>query len=164
MKKTVIAKRVGLGLILAFGLMLARPPVLKAALNAYIKIQGIDGESDDRDHEKWSDLLSFSWGTGHSSDASKTAGGGGAEKVVPGNITITKAVDRTSPKLADLKRKGITITSVIVDTERKDGKPGREITTLKHVKIASLAVGAGGKTEKVRFAYQSYSVVYTSSK
>lgn len=164
MKKTIIAKRVGLGLLLAFGLVLARPPVLKAALNAFIKIQGIEGESDDRHHEKWIDLDSFSWGASRSSDASKSAGNSGAETPVPGYIVITKDVDRTSPKLADLNRKGTTITSVIVDTERKDGKPGREITTLKQVKLASLSVGAGGKTEKVKFAYQSYSVVYTSSK
>jgi type VI secretion system secreted protein Hcp len=163
MKRKLITKRIGLALLLAFGLMLARPPVVKAAFNAYIKIQGIDGESDNRDHEKWSDLLSFSWGTSHSADASKAAGSGGAEKAVPGDITITKAVDRASPKLADFKAKGTTIPSMTVDTPRTDGKQGREITTLKNVKIISATVSADGKTEKVKFSYRSYRVVFTSS-
>jgi len=46
---------------------------------------------------------------------------------------------------------------------RKDGKPGREITTLKNVKIVSVTVAADGKTEKVKFAYQSYRLVFTAS-
>jgi type VI secretion system secreted protein Hcp len=163
MKKTEKAIWVGRILLVAFGLMLARPPLVRGALNAFIKIEGIEGESRDDGHEKWIDVLSFSWGMSRSAEASTSTGSGGAEKAVPGDITITKAIDRASPNLADFRTKGKIITSMIVDTVRKDGKPGREITTLKNVKIVSVTVGADGKTEKVKFAYQSYRLVFTAS-
>jgi len=51
MKKAEKAIWVGRILLVAFGLMLARPPLVRGALNAFIKIEGIEGESRDDGHE-----------------------------------------------------------------------------------------------------------------
>jgi type VI secretion system secreted protein Hcp len=142
--------------------MLARPPLVRGAVGGFIKIAGIDGESEDRYHSNWIDVIRWSWGASRSEEESQAASSGG-EKAVPGDITISKAVDKASPKLAELKSKQKIIPSMIVDVPRRDGKPGRVITTLKNVKVVSSTVSADGKTDKVKFAYQSYRVVFTGA-
>jgi type VI secretion system secreted protein Hcp len=132
------------GLFFILGMMLARPALTGAGTGAFMKIQGVDGESNDRDHEKWIIIESFSWGVARTSSAA-----------APGDITITKAVDRASPKLAEYRAKGSGFPEVIVDTPRTDGKPGYITYTLKNVKIVSITPGGGGKTEKIKLAYQS---------
>jgi type VI secretion system secreted protein Hcp len=135
----------GLVLLLVFGTMLARPALISAGGKAYAKIQGIPGESTDRDYKDWIIIESFSWGVARASSAA----------AVPGDITITKAVDRSSPKLAECLTKGSNFPEVIISSQRTDGKPGYVIYTLKNVKIVSITAGPGGKTEKLKFAYQS---------
>jgi type VI secretion system secreted protein Hcp len=54
----------------------------------FLKIDGIDGDSKDKEHDKWIDILNWSWGAHHPSSM-QTGGGtsGGSAQVEQINIT-----------------------------------------------------------------------------
>ena len=68
--------------------------------SAYIKFDGVDGESKDTAHQNWSEIVAFSQAMHLPSDgatgAARRAGG-----VVLEDIVIVKQVDKSSPKLAE---------------------------------------------------------------
>lgn len=93
-------------------------------MGLYVKFDGIDGESEDKDHKNWSDAISFSQSSG-------TAGGGqvGVSRNVGdaqlSDITITKVLDKAGPKLFEALANGkiipkiqIHVTSNFVDSGR----------------------------------------------
>lgn len=74
----------------------AEPPVHSCA---YIKFDGIDGESQDKDHKDWSEIVSFSQPIHRPSsgtDISRRRG-----DVVVEDIVVVKEIDKASPKLAE---------------------------------------------------------------
>ena len=164
MRKKENAKRIMLALFLALGLFLVYPALVRAKVDVFLKIDGLPGESTSPGHDEWIDAWDSLYGQSMPEDESKSAGVAGIEQAIPGVLTITKQVDGTSPKLAEFVAKGRVIPSMILDAPRKDGKPGRVITTMKNAKIVSLTASADRRSEKVKFAYQSYRVDFTSTR
>jgi len=68
------------------------------AYDAFLKLDGIKGESMDAKHKGEIDIMSFSWGVAQTGTHG-TGGGGGAGKVSVHDITITKKTDAASPLL-----------------------------------------------------------------
>lgn len=62
---------------------------------AFIKFDGVDGESTDEKHRDWIVVDSFSFGL----RGPTSGGGGGAGKAVFHDITVTKSIDKSSPIL-----------------------------------------------------------------
>jgi type VI secretion system secreted protein Hcp len=71
---------------------------LVALFDAFLKLDGIKGESVDAKHKGEIDIMSFSWGMSQTG-VSGTGGGGGAGKVKVHDLTITKRTDAASPLL-----------------------------------------------------------------
>ena len=69
-----------------------------ALFDAFLKIDGIKGESADAKHKGEIDIESFSWGLDQAG-TSVTGGGGGAGKVKVHDFSITKKTDASSPLL-----------------------------------------------------------------
>ncbi len=74
------------------------------AFDAFLKIDGIDGESTVQGYEKWIELLSFSWGVAASETAGGPAGGGGggggaAGRASPKAFSFMKLTDSASPNI-----------------------------------------------------------------
>jgi type VI secretion system secreted protein Hcp len=69
-----------------------------ALFDAFLKLDGIKGESADAKHKGEIDIMSFSWGMSQTG-VSATGGGGGAGKVKVHDFTITKKTDAASPLL-----------------------------------------------------------------
>jgi len=69
-----------------------------ALFDAFLKIDGIKGESADAKHKGEIDVMSFSWGM-EQTGISATGGGGGAGKVKVHDLQITKKTDASSPLL-----------------------------------------------------------------
>jgi type VI secretion system secreted protein Hcp len=68
---------------------------------AYLKLDGLDGESKDKGHEKWIKIESVSWGVHRSihegaRDEQRQRGHTTAQDIV-----IVRQVDKTSPKLME---------------------------------------------------------------
>jgi type VI secretion system secreted protein Hcp len=122
-----------------------------AAVDYFLKIDGIKGESQDKSHKDEIDVSSFSWGMAQQGTAMK-GGGMGAGKVAVTDLKIIKEVDAASPKLFDACATGKHIASVKL-TCRKAGGSAIEYYTVTltdvlissvHQHIPELSVAASG--------------------
>jgi type VI secretion system secreted protein Hcp len=88
--------------------------------------------------------------------------GRGAGKVAVHDISITKFVDKASPKLFETLSRGVHIPKVTI-LVRKTGKVYLQYT-LTNVSITSIQLGGGGGSapqENVTFNYGSLEIHYT---
>jgi type VI secretion system secreted protein Hcp len=69
-----------------------------ALFDAFLKLDGIKGESADAKHKGEIDITSFSWGLSQTG-IQATGGGGGAGKVAFQDISFIKKTDASSPLL-----------------------------------------------------------------
>ena len=68
------------------------------AVDYFLQITGIPGESSDAKHKDWLDVDSWSWGETQSGTA-QSGGGAGAGKVVIQDFHFVTKVSKASPKL-----------------------------------------------------------------
>lgn len=78
--------------------------------------EDIKGESTDKDHKDWIVLNSFDWGVTNS--ARQSSSGGGSGKVTFSDLTITKPVDTSSPKLLQATSSGTHFSEAKLDVTR----------------------------------------------
>src|SRR5690606_28022874 len=88
-----------------------------AAVDMYLKIEGIDGESTDKNHKDWIEVQSFSWGMSNSASLS-TGGGTGVGKAQFIDLKIGKNLDRASPNLFLHGAQGRHIPEVVLVLRR----------------------------------------------
>ena len=117
----------------------------------FIKFDGIDGESQDKDHKSWSDLLSFSWGL-HKAGAGTTGQTRRRGVVTVEDVVVTKQVDKSSPKLAE----GVCLGKIFPKVEIHDTTTygdGARATFLKYelknVMVSSHNISAAGGGDAV---------------
>ena len=67
------------------------------AFDAYLKLDGVEGEATRQGNEKQISLESFSWGAHN--PRSPVGTGAGAGRVEVSNFTVSKKTDKSSPKL-----------------------------------------------------------------
>lgn len=118
---------------------------------AYIKFDGVDGESLDKDHSKWSDIQSFSQGM-HQPGASATGAARRRGDVIIDALHVSKELDKASPKLAEAVCKGKVFPKVEIHLTGSTSDSGR--TTyyayeLKNVLVSSYNIGGSGQSEQV---------------
>lgn len=116
-----------------------------AAVDYFLKIDTIPGESQDSKHKNEIQLESFSFG-GSQSGSFASGGGGGAGKVQMQDMHFTKYVDKASPKLMLACANGEHIKSAIL-TVRKAGKDQQEYmkVTISDCLVSSFQTsGASG--------------------
>lgn len=116
------------------------------AVDMFIQIDGVKGESMDHKHKGEIDVLSWSWsmtqsGTFH------VGGGGGSGKVNIGDLVFTKWVDKSSPNLMQICCEGEHIPSALL-TIRKAGKNPLEYMKITFEKLLVSAVTTGGEALK----------------
>jgi|SRR5208282_5651198 len=99
-----------------------------AQVDYFLKIKGIDGESQDSKHKGEIDLQSFSFGATQSGTM-HGGGGGGAGKVSVHDLTILKFIDKASPKLFASCANGEHIGNAVLVC-RKAGKDPMEYLTI----------------------------------
>ena len=139
------------------------------AFDCFIKLDGVDGESEDAKHAKWVEVLSFSHGVSQTASASVSSGGGrSAGRTDHADFSITKTLDATSPKLNQMCSSGEHIPNVEVQLHRSDGtKPEYMNYKFNDVIITSVHVSGspqGGDPlpmETVSFAYGKINWKYT---
>ena len=110
--------------------------------DAFLKIQGIEGESTDKVHPGEIVLTSFSWGESNSGSAG-SGGGGGAGKTSLQDFHFTMASSKASPSLLLTCAIGRTIQSAIL-TCRSRGGGGFEFmkVTMTDCLVSSFQIGA----------------------
>jgi len=110
------------------------------AFDAFMKIDGIDGESTDAKHKDEIEILSYSWGLSNSSSAAG-GGGGGAGKVQFQDFHFVSSLQKSSPKLFLGVATGEHFKKAVL-TVRKSGGDGQSQdyykVTMQDVVISSF--------------------------
>jgi type VI secretion system secreted protein Hcp len=111
------------------------------AVDYFLKIDGIPGESKDAKHKDEIEALAFSWGVSQSGSAAPGGGGGGAGKAVFEDLLVVARTSKASPKLWLACASGQRIKSAVL-TCRKPGKAPFEFLkiTLTDVTITSYEI------------------------
>jgi len=112
-----------------------------AAVDYFLKIDGIQGESRDDKHKDEIDIESFSWGETQSGTFAG-GGGGGAGKVSMQDFHFTMAYNKASPALFLACAQGDHIKNAIL-TCRKAGKKQQEFmkVTMSDVLVSLFQIG-----------------------
>jgi type VI secretion system secreted protein Hcp len=112
------------------------------AIDAYLQIEGIKGESQDSVHRDWIELTSASWGVIQPRSATVSTGGGHtAERCEHRALSLSKLADLASPVLMQHCSAGKTIPKAKLEVMRADGdgKPVKYYEVeLENVMIASM--------------------------
>jgi len=115
-----------------------------AAVDYFLKIDGIDGESQDHKHKGEIELESFSWGetqAGHHSGG----GGGGAGKVQMQDFHFVMKVNKSSPKLMLACATGEHIKKAVLVC-RKAGKDQQEFLKYEFTELLVSSYQTGGSS------------------
>ncbi len=141
------------------------------AFDAFLKIDGIDGESTDDKHKDWIEVLSFSSGVSQTSTGSSSSGGArSAERCNHQDFSIVHTLDKASPKLALACCKGEHIPEVTVALCRATGDKQKYMEyKMTDVIVSSVRPGGsaqGGESlplEEVSFNYSKIEWIYTAT-
>lgn len=138
------------------------------AVDMFIKIGDLAGESKDSKHAGEIDVLAWSWGMSQSGTM-HTGGGGGGGKVAVQDISVTKWVDKSSPNLLMACAKGTQYPEAKL-TVRKAGSVPLEyiVITMADVIVTSISTGGSGGedrlTENVALNFAKVKFEYTAQK
>ncbi|MFB3829128.1 MAG: Hcp family type VI secretion system effector [Bryobacteraceae bacterium] len=115
-----------------------------AMVDYFLKIEGVDGESQDHKHKGEIDIESWSWGETQTGTASH-GGGMGAGKIQMQDFHFTMRVNKSSPVLFLKCASGEHIKSAIL-TCRKAGKDQQEYLKVTFSDILVSSYQTGGST------------------
>src|SRR5215468_10033276 len=120
-----------------------------AAVDYFLKLDGIEGESHDSKHKGEIDLESWSWGESQTGTHS-SGGGGGAGKVALQDFHFVMKVNKASPKLMLACADGEHIKKAVL-TCRKAGKEQQEFLkiTMSDLLVSSYQTGGSAKGDLV---------------
>jgi type VI secretion system secreted protein Hcp len=118
------------------------------AIDAYLQIDGIRGESQDSAHQGWIEISSAHWGVIQPRSATASTGGGhSTERCEHRALALSKVADLASPILMQHCSMGKTIPKAKLEFMRADGD-GRPVkyyeVELENVMIASMEQIASG--------------------
>ena len=138
------------------------------AVDIFLDIEGIKGESKDHKHKDTIDVLSWSWGMSQSGTA-HMGGGAGAGKVSVQDINFTHYLDKSSPTLMlhCWNGKHIKKAKLII---RKAGEKPLEYLTVEMEDILVSHVSTGGShgedrlTENVTLNFAKFKAEYQEQK
>lgn len=120
-----------------------------AAVDMFMKLDGIDGESQDRVHKDEIDVLAWSWGLTQSGTTHMGAGGGGGKANVK-DLSFTKYIDSASHTLIQRVADGKHITEATLTVRKAGGTPLEYlIIILTDVMVTSVETGGSGGEDRL---------------
>lgn len=138
------------------------------AQDAFLKIEGIQGESKDDKYKDWIEITSFSLGVVQPTSATaSSSGGGSSERANFHDLMIIKEIDKASPKLNLYCAAGNHIKEVILDLCRAGGEKLKYMQyKLSNVIISSIITNGthGIPTETLHFNYGKIEWTYTQQR
>jgi type VI secretion system secreted protein Hcp len=139
-----------------------------AAVDYFIKFDGIKGESADAKHKDEIDVESWSWGETQAGRA--TGGGAGAGKVAMQDFHFVMRLNRASPSLMKACATGQHIKLATL-TGRKAGKDQQDYLTFKFHDVLVSSFQTGGSehsdvvpTDQVSLNFAKIEVEYKEQK
>ena len=140
-----------------------------AAVDYFLKIETVPGESTDEKHKGEIDLESWSWGQANSGSHAG-GGGGGAGKVSMQDFNFTMKINKASPKLFLACACGEHIPSAVL-TCRKAGKTAQEYLKIKFTDLLISSYQTGGSAgstvvpvDQIAFNFSKIEISYSAQK
>ena len=119
------------------------------AVDMFLKIKPIDGESQDSKHKDEIEVLAWSWGMSQS--GSMHAGtGGGAGKVSVQDLNFTHYIDKASADLMNACATGKHIPEATLVVRKAGGTEALEYLTVKLEDVIITGVHTGGSAGEDR--------------
>ena len=115
-----------------------------ASVDYFLKLDGIDGESQDKKHKGEIDIQSYSMGVTQDGTFS-SGGGGGAGKASFQDIHFTKVYDKSSPKLMEACASGKHIGKATF-IARKAGGEQEEYLKIEFGDVLISSYQSGGSS------------------
>lgn len=135
------------------------------ALDMFLEIKDVKGESRDATYKGLIDILAWSWGVSNAGSA-HVGGGIGSGKANFQDISITKYIDLSSSKLLESVSMGTHFPTAKIVVRKAGGKEKLEYYTinLKEVMVTSYQTGGSGGedrlTESVTLTFAQVEVKY----
>jgi type VI secretion system secreted protein Hcp len=135
------------------------------AVNMFLKVDAIKGESTDPAHLGWIDVLAMSWGEANPTPA---FGVGGAGKVNMQDLSVTKYLDKASVPLLMACAAGTHLTNVTLVALHTGAAPYQFMKlSLDTVIVSSVSEGGSGGedqfAENISFAFAKITWTYTTA-
>jgi type VI secretion system secreted protein Hcp len=120
-----------------------------ALVDYFLKVDGIQGESQDKTHKNEIEIESFSWGANQTGTAAH-GGGMGAGRVQMQDFNFVMRVNKASPKLMLACANGEHIKSAVLVC-RKAGKEQQEYlkVTFTDILVASYVTNGTGASDVI---------------
>ena len=124
-----------------------------AAVDYFLKLDGVDGESTDDKHKGEIDVESFSWGVSQTGTHS-VGGGGGAGKAQFHDFSFTKVISKASPVLFQACASGQHIKQAVFigETAGSTDRGGSQFLKYTFSDILVSSYQEGGSADGVRDA------------
>jgi type VI secretion system secreted protein Hcp len=133
------------------------------AVDYYLKLDGIQGESQDENHKNEIQLLSFSWGAHQVSSVAGT-GGSGAGKADLSDLSVMINFDKATPKFFKSICAGSHIASGTLSAIKSgaNGKPYLKVD-LTELFVTGLQISASSEVPSVSvsFTYNTIKIDYS---
>jgi type VI secretion system secreted protein Hcp len=139
------------------------------ATDMFFKINGVEGESPKKGHEKEIDVLAWSWGLSQTGTF-HSGSGGGAGKANVQDLSFTKYVDKATTKLVNCCVSGDHFSEAVLTVRKAGGSDPLEYLkiTLTNILVSSISTGGSGGeerlTENVSLNFQKFKIEYQTQK
>ena len=136
------------------------------AVDYFLKIDGVDGESMDADHKDEIDIISWSWGVMNPSSGMRGSGAGGGRADFQ-EVLCVKEIDKSSPVLLEKTASGKHFNEALLTARKAGGESKVEYLKIKLKKVFVSSYNTGGSadgpipTETVGLTYKEVKFEYT---
>jgi type VI secretion system secreted protein Hcp len=138
------------------------------AVDMFLKLGDLKGESRDKDHKDETEVLAWSWGMSQSG-TTHSGSGGGAGKVNVQDLQLTKYVDKASPALQLACCLGTHYPDALLTVRKAGDKPLEYLKiTMKEIIITNVSTGGSSGedrlTENITLNFAEFKTEYTPQK
>ena len=139
------------------------------SFDAFVRIDGIEGESEDSKHSGWIEADNYSIGASQKvSITASSAGGATAERADIKPFTFTKQVDSSSPKLFQACAAGTHFDKIAVTLHRAGGNEKIKFMEyeLTNCIVSDVSTNGGGNfpSESVSINFGRILITYSRQK
>ena len=130
------------------------------AIDMFMKVEGVNGESKDSNHKDWTNIESFDWGA-EQPGSMTSGGGGGAGKVNFNVLTVVAAIDKAAPTILKNCATGQHLSKVEISVCKAGGEQIEySRTTLEDVLVTGVKfIGVQDNDAlKMRYSFQAAKV------
>ena len=138
------------------------------AVDMFLKLDGVDGESVDAQHIKWIEIESFSWGVSNPTTIGSATSGAGAGKAVPGDFVVVMPFSAASPQIFNKCVTGDHYQTAVLSMRKAGGEQraaGQDFLKYNFGTVFTTKIEWGGSSdegpeESITFVYGTLQVQY----